>query len=52
VLLHRLVQHGDIVVRDAAGRRITQLSVNDYILERLMTIAEGAELEPETGRRG
>jgi hypothetical protein len=48
VLLHHLLDHGDIVGRDAAGQTIIQLSVNDYVLETLMTFdAEAAELEPE-----
>jgi hypothetical protein len=47
-LLHHLLDHGDIVGRDAAGQTIIQLSVNDYVLETLMTFnAEAAELEPE-----
>jgi hypothetical protein len=45
-LLHHLLEHGDIVGRDTAGRTIIQLSVNDYVLETLMTFdAEAAELE-------
>jgi hypothetical protein len=47
-LLHHLLEHGDIVGRDAAGNTIIQLSVNDYVLETLMTFdADAAELEPE-----
>jgi hypothetical protein len=47
-LLHHILEHGDIVGRDAAGETIIQLSVNDYVLEMLMTFdAEAAELEPE-----
>jgi hypothetical protein len=48
VLLHHLLEHGDMVGRDAVGRTIIQLSVNDYLLETLMTFeAEAVELEPE-----
>jgi hypothetical protein len=48
VLLHHLLEHGDIVGSDAAGQTIIQLSVNDHVLERLMTFdADAAELEPE-----
>jgi hypothetical protein len=45
-LLHQVLERGDIVGRDAAGQTIIQLSVPDYVLERLMTFdAEAAELE-------
>ena len=47
-LLHHLLEHGDIVGRDAAGRTIVQLAVDDRVLETLMTFdAEAADLEPE-----
>jgi hypothetical protein len=47
-LLHHLLEHGDIVGRDAAGDTIIQLSVNDHVLENLMTFdADAAEFEPE-----
>ena len=47
-LLHHHMEHGDIVGRDAEGNAIIQLSVNDYVLETLMTFdADAAELEPE-----
>ena len=47
-LLYHLLEHGDIVGRDTAGRTIIQLSVTDHVLETLMTFdAEAAELEPE-----
>ena len=46
--LHYLLEHGDIVGRDAAGRTIVQLAVDDRVLETLMTFdADAAELEPE-----
>ena len=45
-LLHHLLERGDIVGRDTAGRTIIQLAVNDRVLERLMTFdAEGVDLE-------
>jgi hypothetical protein len=48
-LLHHLLEHGDIVGRDAAGRTIVQLAVDDRLLESLMTFdADAAELEPES----
>jgi hypothetical protein len=47
-LLHHLLEHGDIVGRDAAGRTIVQLAVDDRVLERLLIFdADVAELEPE-----
>ena len=47
-LLHHLLEHGDIVGRDTAGRTIIQLAVDDRVLETLMTFdADAAELEPE-----
>jgi hypothetical protein len=45
-LLHHLLEHGDIIGRDRAGRTIIQLAVDDWILEKLATFdADAAELE-------
>ena len=45
-LPHHLLEQGDIVGKDAAGRTIIQLAVNDRVLEKLMTFdAETADLE-------
>jgi hypothetical protein len=45
-LLHHLLEHGDIVGRDTAGRTVIQPAVNDWVLEKLMTFnAEAADLE-------
>ena len=45
-LLHHLLEHGDIVGRDAVGRTIIQLAIDDWALEKLMTFdADAAELE-------
>jgi hypothetical protein len=45
-VLHYLLEHGDIVGRDAAGQMIIQLSVNDCVLEMMMTFdAEAGDLE-------
>ena len=45
-LLHHLLEHGDVVGRDTAGRTIIQLAVDDWVLETLMTFdADAAELE-------
>ena len=47
-LLHHLLEHGDIAGRDTVGNTIIQLSVNDYVLDTLMTFdADAAELESE-----
>jgi hypothetical protein len=45
-LLHHLLEHGDIVGMDAAGRTIVQLHVDDWVLEKLMTFdSDAADLE-------
>ena len=47
-LLHHLLENGDVVGRDAVGRTIIQLAVDDRVLETLMAFdAEEADLEPE-----
>ncbi len=47
-LLHVLLESGDVVGRDTAGRNIIQLAVDDWTLEALMTFdAKTAELEDE-----
>jgi hypothetical protein len=46
VLLHHLLENGDIIGRDTAGRTIIQLAVDDRVLETLMTF-DAEELEPE-----
>jgi hypothetical protein len=32
-LLHHILEHGDVVGRDVAGRTIIQLAVDDWVLE-------------------
>jgi hypothetical protein len=45
-LLHHLLEHGDIVGKDAAGRTIMQLAVDDWVLAKLMKFdADAAEFE-------
>ena len=45
-LLHHLLEHGDIVGVDAAGRTIIELAVDAWVLDKLLTFdAEAAELE-------
>jgi hypothetical protein len=45
-LLHHLLEHGDIVGWDSAGRTIIQLAVDGWVFEKLMGCdAEATELE-------
>ena len=45
-LLHHLLEHGDVVGRDTAGRTIIQLAVDDWTLEKLLTFdTDATELE-------
>ena len=45
-LLHHLLEYGDILGKDTAGRTVIQVAADDWVLERLMTFdAEAAELE-------
>jgi hypothetical protein len=45
-LLHHLLEHGDIVDEDSAGRTVIQLAVDGWVLDKLMTFdAEAPELE-------
>ena len=36
-LLHHLLERGDIVGRDAAGRTVIQLAADDWLLEQLLS---------------
>jgi hypothetical protein len=51
VLLHHLLQHGDFVGRDTAGRTIITLAVDDWLLEQLLTFDASAEDFEEGGDR-
>jgi hypothetical protein len=42
-ILHHLLQHGNIAGRDAAGRTVIALAVDDWLLERLLTFDAGTE---------
>jgi hypothetical protein len=45
-LLHHLLEHGDIVGVDAAGRMIIELAVDNWVLGKLMTFdAEATDAE-------
>jgi hypothetical protein len=47
-LLHHLLEHGDLVGKDSAGRTVIKLAVDDWVLEKLMAFdAEVAELEDQ-----
>ena len=42
-LLRHLLDAGDIVGRDEAGRTVIQLAADDWLLDQLMTFDAGAE---------
>jgi hypothetical protein len=42
-LLHHLLEAGDIIGRDAAGRAVIQLAADDWLLERLLTFDAGSQ---------
>jgi len=42
-LLHALLEGGDVIGRDAAGRTVIQLAVGDWLLEQLLAFDGGAE---------
>ena len=42
-ILHHLLEHGDVSGRDAAGRTVIMLAVDDWLLERLLTFDAGAD---------
>ncbi len=49
-VLHHLLQHGDVAGRDAAGRTVLQLSIDDWLLEQLCAFdGDAAELEDTDG---
>ena len=49
LLLHHLLEHGDVVGTDTVGRTFILLAVDGQVLESLMTFdADAAELEPES----
>jgi hypothetical protein len=41
-ILHHLLEHGDVAGRDAAGRTVITLAVDDGLLERLLTFDAGS----------
>ncbi len=46
LLLHHLLEHGDVVGKDDAGRTMILLAADERVLEKLMTFdAEAADLE-------
>ena len=53
-LLHHLLEHGDVVGKDTAGRSIVQLAVDDWVLDKLLAfdadageLEDGADAEPD-----
>ena len=55
-LLHHLLEAGDIIGRDAAGRTVIQVAADDWLLERLLTfdtaaedLEDGGDAEPDDG---
>ena len=48
LLLHHLLEHGDVVGKDDAGRTMILLAVDERVLEKLMTF----EAEQPTWRTG
>jgi hypothetical protein len=48
-ILHHLLERGDVAGRDAVGRTVITLAVDDWLLERLMTFGAGAEDHEDNG---
>ena len=48
-LLHHLLEAGDVVGRDAAGRTLIQLAADDWLLDQLMTFDAGSEDQEDVG---
>jgi hypothetical protein len=53
-LLHHVLEHGDVVGRDSAGRTIIQLAVDRWVLDKLTGFdadavdrEDGGEAEPD-----
>jgi hypothetical protein len=53
-ILHHVLHHGDIAGRDAAGRTVITLAVDDWLLEQLLAfdadaeeIEDGGDSEPD-----
>jgi hypothetical protein len=48
-ILHHLLEHGDLAGRDAVGRTVIMLAVEDWLLERLLTFDAGSEDHEDNG---
>ena len=46
---HHLLQHGDVAGRDATGRTVITLAVDDWLLDRLMTFDAASEDMEDNG---
>jgi hypothetical protein len=42
-LLHHLLEAGDVIGRDAAGRIVIQVAADDWLLEQLLIFDGGSE---------
>ena len=54
MLLHRLLDAGDVIGRDVAGRTVIQVAADDWLFEQLMVfdgatedLEDGGDAEPE-----
>jgi hypothetical protein len=51
-LLHYILEQGDVIGADPAGRTIIQLAVNDWVLDQLLLFDGGSEdFEEDSGDR-
>jgi hypothetical protein len=48
-ILHHLLERGDIAGRDAEGRKVITLAIDDWLFEQLMIFDAGAEELEEGG---
>ena len=48
-ILHHLLQHSDVAGRDAVGRTVITLAVDDWLLDRLMTFDAASEDMEDNG---
>jgi hypothetical protein len=51
VLLHHILEQGDVVGTDRAGRTIIQLAVDDWVFDRLLEFDGGGEDLEDSGDR-
>jgi hypothetical protein len=51
-IFRHLLEHGDVTSRDAGGRAVITLTVDDWLLERLLTFDAGSEDLEDNGDAG